>query len=225
MTSGTRRRALTAAVTIGPLTSYEQLLRTELVRVGYAPFTVNETVLAMARLSTWMQQANVPAAGLTPRLVDQFLAARRGRCRVEQAACRRVGRGAADRRPQRRRSQCRRSRWRRAPARGGRWRSRCHRRRCGPACGVRLGGGPSGGSLRWWKAEPGHGRLAVPGVRADARMWPGNGQESVQEGRIRRESRRRRSLPHWSPTSGWCGWRKRPGGFWRWRTGTTRSRG
>jgi len=81
---------LTAAVTIGPLTSYEQLLRTELVRVGYAPFTVNETVLAMARLSTWMQQANVPAAGLTPRLVDQFLAARRGRCRVEQAACRGV---------------------------------------------------------------------------------------------------------------------------------------
>ncbi len=90
MVSGKRRRALIAAVTVGPLATYEDLLRTELVRVGYAPFTVNETVLAMARLSTWMQQGNVPATGLTPNLVEQFLAARRERCRAEPAACRGV---------------------------------------------------------------------------------------------------------------------------------------
>ncbi len=78
---------MVATVTVGPLVPYEALLRMELTRVGYAPLTVNETVRSMARLSAWMLQRDLTAAGLTSPLVEQFLIVRRARCRVEQAAC------------------------------------------------------------------------------------------------------------------------------------------
>ena len=87
MSSDRRRRTMAAAVKVGPLAPYEVLLRTELTRVGYAPFTVNETVLAMARMSAWMQACDIAVASLTPRVVERFLAVRRARCSVEQAAC------------------------------------------------------------------------------------------------------------------------------------------
>ena len=90
MSSDKRRRTLAAAVRVGPLAPYEALLRTELTRVGYAPFTVNETVRAMARMSAWMQACDIAAASLTPRIVERFLAARRNRCSSEPAACRGV---------------------------------------------------------------------------------------------------------------------------------------
>jgi integrase/recombinase XerD len=44
----------------------------------------------MARMSAWMHARDVTVALLTPRVVEQFLAARRERCRAESAACRGV---------------------------------------------------------------------------------------------------------------------------------------
>jgi integrase/recombinase XerD len=90
MGSASRRRALVGAVEVGPLVPFEGLLRAALTGTGYAPFTVDVAVRAMARLSEWMQHNDVATAGLTAQEVERFLVARRQRCTVEQAACRGV---------------------------------------------------------------------------------------------------------------------------------------
>lgn len=90
---GSRRRSLVTAVSVGPLAVYEELVRRELTRVGYAPSTVDEVVRAIARLSLWMRQHQVSVEELTPQMVEQFLAARREGGRSQHAA--RRGTGAA----------------------------------------------------------------------------------------------------------------------------------
>lgn len=85
-----RPRALVRTVGVGPLVPFEGLLRAALTDAGYAPFTVDEAVRAMVRLSEWMHHNEVAAAGLTAQEVERFLVARRQRCTVEQAACRGV---------------------------------------------------------------------------------------------------------------------------------------
>jgi site-specific recombinase XerD len=73
-----RRRGVVAAA--GPLSGYESALRVQMRRCGYASLSVSEAVRAMRRLSRWMGERGVDAAGLTPAVFEEFLAARRRSC-------------------------------------------------------------------------------------------------------------------------------------------------
>jgi integrase/recombinase XerD len=75
----------------GPLAGYEPALHAELARWGYAPSSVGDIVAMMARLSRWMDERGVSAAGLTPLSLGEFLAARREDCRAESVARRGLG--------------------------------------------------------------------------------------------------------------------------------------
>ena len=86
-----RRRGSVPAVMAGPLVAYESELRTELARLGYAESSVGDAVRTMTRLSGWMGQRGRVAAGLTPSVVEEFLAARREVCRSEPGARRSLG--------------------------------------------------------------------------------------------------------------------------------------
>jgi hypothetical protein len=59
---------------IGPLTQYESALCTELERGGYAGRSIDATVGKMRRLSRWMGERGVTTSGLTPAIVDEYLA-------------------------------------------------------------------------------------------------------------------------------------------------------
>jgi site-specific recombinase XerD len=75
----------------GPLAPYESVVRAELARTGYAASSVREAAGSMARLSGWMAGQGLAVDALTPQAVEEFLAARRRRCRVEGVARRWVG--------------------------------------------------------------------------------------------------------------------------------------
>ncbi len=75
----------------GPLAPYEAALRAELTRVGYAPLSVAGVVRAMARLSDWMRYHGIAPGGLTPRVVQEFLALRREVISAEGVARRGLG--------------------------------------------------------------------------------------------------------------------------------------
>lgn len=85
-----RRGPAPTAVT-GPLASFEAGLRAELVAEGYAPKTVADAVLMMARLSRWMQARQLEPDGLGSVVVEEFLQDRRVATRVEGVARRGLG--------------------------------------------------------------------------------------------------------------------------------------
>src|SRR5260370_34028019 len=60
----------------GPLRPFEAALRVELARQGYTPGSVRAVMGAMRLLSCWMEQHDVPAAGLGPQVIEEFLADR-----------------------------------------------------------------------------------------------------------------------------------------------------
>jgi len=75
----------------GPLAPYEAGLRAELTQAGYAPKSMADAVLMMARLSRWMESRQVEAPELSPVVVEEFLHARRAVTRVEGVARRGLG--------------------------------------------------------------------------------------------------------------------------------------
>lgn len=81
MNVGERRPGPPPAVMTGPLGPYELAVRTAMARAGYAPSSVMEATAAMRRLSGWMNTKGVAESGLTPSVVAEFVAARRGCCR------------------------------------------------------------------------------------------------------------------------------------------------
>lgn len=64
----------------GPLIGYEPALRVRMQRWGYAPLSVSEAVRVMRRLSRWMDERGMDAAGVTPTVFEEFLTARRRSC-------------------------------------------------------------------------------------------------------------------------------------------------
>ena len=79
------------AAMVGPLGSYESLVRDELTRAGYAGSSVYEAVGSMRSLSFWMTQQGLACSDLTSSLVEEFLNMRRRYCRTERTAVRRLG--------------------------------------------------------------------------------------------------------------------------------------
>jgi integrase/recombinase XerD len=75
----------------GPLSPFEAALRAELARQGYTPGSARAVMEAMRRLSCWMEQRDVPAAGLGPQVVEEFLADRRAIAPAGKAARRGLG--------------------------------------------------------------------------------------------------------------------------------------
>jgi len=75
----------------GPLAPYELPVRAAMARAGYAPSSVVEATAAMRRLSSWMDARGVAASGLTPSVVAEFVAARRGCCRNSEVPHRWLG--------------------------------------------------------------------------------------------------------------------------------------
>lgn len=62
---------------VGPLASYAEGFRDELVRVGYTPRTARDHTYVLAHLSRWLDQEGLEPANLTPQMVDRFALARR----------------------------------------------------------------------------------------------------------------------------------------------------
>jgi len=58
----------------GPLEPFEAAVRADLAREGYTLATARIVVTAMRRLSGWMEQHAVPAAGLSPQKIQDFTA-------------------------------------------------------------------------------------------------------------------------------------------------------
>lgn len=62
----------------GPLTPHAAGFRGELEQVGYRPNAVSDQLRLMAHVSRWLDAQELPAEGMTPARVDEFLAHRRG---------------------------------------------------------------------------------------------------------------------------------------------------
>jgi len=75
----------------GPLAVYEPAVRMAMTQAGYTPSSVVEAAAAMRRLSSWMSGRGLAATELSPLVVEQFLAARRRRCRNAAVSRRWVG--------------------------------------------------------------------------------------------------------------------------------------
>lgn len=62
---------------VGPLVSYEPVLRAAMIEAGYAPSSLLQATRVLGQLSKWMDERGVAAVGLTPVEVDAYVAARR----------------------------------------------------------------------------------------------------------------------------------------------------
>lgn len=91
MNVGERRPGPAPAVMSGPLSVYEPAVRMAMTQAGYTPSSVVEAAAAMRRLSSWMSGRGLAATELSPLVVEQFLAARRRRCRNAAVSRRWVG--------------------------------------------------------------------------------------------------------------------------------------
>jgi len=62
----------------GPLEAYTAGFRAELLtQLGYTKHSTSYQLQLLAHLSRWLSAAGIDASGLTPAVMDQFLAARR----------------------------------------------------------------------------------------------------------------------------------------------------
>jgi integrase/recombinase XerD len=86
-----RRRGPAPRAMSGPLAVHESALRLGLVHEGYAVSSVRDAVGAMARLSTWMDERGLTAAGLTQPVVERFVSERREKYAVGTTAGRWIG--------------------------------------------------------------------------------------------------------------------------------------
>jgi len=63
----------------GPLAEYEALLQAAMSELQYAPSSLVQATRVLRQLSRWMEERGVSALGLTPGVVEEFVAARRHR--------------------------------------------------------------------------------------------------------------------------------------------------
>jgi integrase/recombinase XerD len=91
MSANRDHRHSASATLTSPLAQYESALRAELARNGYAESSVTMTVRKMRRLSRWMGERGVNASGLTPAVVEQYVAERRRSCRSAVIAQQGIG--------------------------------------------------------------------------------------------------------------------------------------
>src|SRR5215210_1769636 len=61
----------------GPLASHAAGYRLELIARGYSPSAVRLRLWQLDHVSRWLEREGLPASGLTPAVIERFLAARR----------------------------------------------------------------------------------------------------------------------------------------------------